>query len=41
VLEALARQAGLAPERTDEVEVPYEFPDRTTLERALLAIAPA
>jgi SAM-dependent methyltransferase len=40
VLEALARQAGLAPERMDEVEVPYELPDRTTLERALLAIAP-
>jgi hypothetical protein len=40
VLESLARQAGLAPERTGEVEVPYAFPDRATLERALLAIAP-
>lgn len=37
VLEDLARRAGLAPERADEVEVPYEFPDRATLERALLA----
>jgi SAM-dependent methyltransferase len=40
VLENLARGSGLAPERADEVEVPYEFPDRVTLERALLAIAP-
>jgi hypothetical protein len=40
-LESLARQAGLAPQRTDEVEVPYEFSDLATLERALLAIAPA
>jgi hypothetical protein len=32
--------AGLTPERTGEVGVPYEFPDRATLERALLAIAP-
>jgi SAM-dependent methyltransferase len=40
VLEDLTRQAGLTPERADEVEVPYEFPDRPTLERALLAIAP-
>lgn len=40
VLEGLARRAGLTPEHTDEVEVPYEFPDRATLERALLAIAP-
>jgi SAM-dependent methyltransferase len=40
VLEDLARQAGLTPEQADEVEVPYEFPDRATLEDALLAIAP-
>ena len=26
VLEQLARQAGLIPERADEVEVPYELP---------------
>jgi SAM-dependent methyltransferase len=40
VLEDLARRAALAPDRADEVEVPYEFPDRPTLERALLAFAP-
>jgi SAM-dependent methyltransferase len=40
VLEDLARRAGLAPECADEVEVPYEFPDGATLERALLAFAP-
>jgi hypothetical protein len=40
LLEGLARQAGLAPESADEVEVSYEFPDRATLERALLAFAP-
>jgi len=40
VLEEHVRQAGLTPERTDEVEVPYEFPDRATLEQALLAISP-
>lgn len=40
VLEDLARRVGLAPERADEVEVPYEFPDRATLERALVAFAP-
>ena len=40
VLEGLARQAGLAPKGAGKVEVPYEFPDRATLERALLAIAP-
>jgi trans-aconitate methyltransferase len=39
VLEGLARQAGLTPQRADEVEMPYEFPDSATLERALLAIA--
>jgi hypothetical protein len=28
VLEALARQAGLEPEQTDEVDVPFETPDQ-------------
>lgn len=40
VLEHLAEQASLTPEHADEVEVPYEFADRSTLERALLAISP-
>jgi SAM-dependent methyltransferase len=40
VLEELARRAGLAPERAEAVAVPYEFPDRSALERGLLAIAP-
>jgi SAM-dependent methyltransferase len=40
VLEGLARKAGLTPERAGEVEVPYGFSDRATLERALLVIAP-
>jgi hypothetical protein len=40
VLEALTRQAGLTPERAGDVEGPYAFPDRATLERELLAIAP-
>jgi hypothetical protein len=40
MLEDLPRRAGLAPERADEVQVPYEFPDRATLERALLDFAP-
>jgi hypothetical protein len=40
VLEGLAREAGLTPQRGDEVEVPYEFPNRATLEQALLVIAP-
>ena len=40
MLEGLAPQAGLTPERAGEAEVPYEFPDRATLERALLAIVP-
>ena len=40
VLEGLAQQAGLRPENAEEVEVPYEFPDRATLLRALLAISP-
>jgi SAM-dependent methyltransferase len=38
--EKLARQAGLVPVRAGEVEVPYEFPDRATLGRAMLALAP-
>jgi SAM-dependent methyltransferase len=37
VLEALAIEAGLAPRQTSEVDVPFEVPDRETLERALLA----
>ena len=37
VLEGLARQAGLDPVESDEVEVPFEVPDQATLERALLA----
>jgi SAM-dependent methyltransferase len=41
VLERLAEQASLRPERAEQVEVPYEFADRSTLERALLAFAPA
>lgn len=41
VLEDVARQAGLSPERAEEVEVPYSFPDWAALERALLALAPA
>jgi SAM-dependent methyltransferase len=41
VLEDLARQAGLTPERADEVAVPYSFPDWEALERALLGLAPA
>jgi SAM-dependent methyltransferase len=40
VLEELARRAGLNPKRAEELAVPYEFPDRSTLERALFAIAP-
>jgi SAM-dependent methyltransferase len=36
VLERLAREAGLEPERAGEVDVPYEAPDQATLERALL-----
>ena len=39
VLEDLARDAGLAPVRADEVDVPYEVPDDATLERALRADA--
>ena len=41
VLEDLAQQAGLTPERADEVAVPYSFPDWAALERALLGLAPA
>lgn len=40
MLQDLARRVGLASERADEVGVPYELPDRATLERALLAFAP-
>ena len=39
VLEDLARDAGLAPIRADEVDVPYEVPDEATLARALRADA--
>ena len=35
-LEALARRAGLEPGRAGEIEVPYEAPDRETLEQAFL-----
>ena len=35
-LEDLARRAGLAPRQAGEVEVPYEAPDRATLEQAFL-----
>ncbi|HZC73991.1 MAG TPA: class I SAM-dependent methyltransferase [Jatrophihabitans sp.] len=41
VLESLAEGASLQPERAAEVDVPYAFADRATLERALLAFAPA
>ena len=41
VLEELAEQAGLRPESAGQVEVPYHFADRATLERALLAFTPA
>ena len=41
VLEGLARQAGLTPERTGEVAVPYSFSDWAALERALLGLTPA
>lgn len=37
VLEHLARQAGLDPLSTADVDVPFETPDRATLERALTA----
>lgn len=37
VLEELAREAGLRPERTAEVDVPYATPDYPTLERAIVA----
>jgi hypothetical protein len=39
VLEDLARAAGLHPREADEVDVPYEVPDRATLERAFLVDA--
>ena len=41
VLEGLAQQAGLTPERIGEVAVPYTFPDWAGLERALLGLTPA
>ena len=41
VLEGLARQAGLTPERVEEIPVPYSFSDWAGLERALLGLAPA
>lgn len=41
VLERLAADAGLTVEDVAEVDVPFEFPDRVTLERALLGLAPA
>ena len=41
VLEGLAEQAGLRAESSGQVEVPYHFADRATLERALLAFTPA
>lgn len=37
VLEALAVEAGLEPEESGEVDVPFEAPDEETLVRALLA----
>jgi SAM-dependent methyltransferase len=40
VLEALAEQAGLILEQAGEVDVPYAFRDRATLERAMVALAP-
>ena len=40
-LEEFARQAGLTPERSEEVAVPYSFPDWAALERALLGLTPA
>jgi hypothetical protein len=39
VLEDLARAAGLRAKEADEVDVPYEVPDRATLERAFLVDA--
>jgi SAM-dependent methyltransferase len=36
VLEEHARRAGLEPRRAGEVDVPFEAPDRETLERAFL-----
>lgn len=41
VLEGLAEQAELRPESVGDVEVPYGFADRATLERALLAFTAA
>ncbi len=39
ILEDLARRAGLTPMRAGDVDVPYEAPDRATLEGALLVAA--
>jgi SAM-dependent methyltransferase len=36
VLERLAREAGMEPRRSGDVDVPYEVPDEPTLVRALL-----
>lgn len=41
ILEGLAEQAGLRPESSGQVDVPCEFADRASLERALLAFTPA
>ncbi|MBO0827017.1 MAG: class I SAM-dependent methyltransferase [Streptosporangiales bacterium] len=41
VLEDVGRQAGLTVRSAAEVDVPYAFPDRAALERALRALAPA
>jgi SAM-dependent methyltransferase len=40
VVEGLALRAGLIPQYAAEIDVPYYFPDRPTLECALIAIAP-
>jgi SAM-dependent methyltransferase len=37
VLEGMAAQAGLAPERTFDVSSPFEYPDQDALARAMLA----
>jgi SAM-dependent methyltransferase len=41
VLEELGRRVELVVRSVAEVDVPYAFPDRTALERALRALAPA
>ncbi|HYM69699.1 MAG TPA: class I SAM-dependent methyltransferase [bacterium] len=40
-LEAFARDAGLTPRSVDEVECPFEYPDRDTALRGLLSAGPA